>query len=135
MSMFMCMLFALPLSSCGDDDNNNGSSSIVGTWECDNGSDTFEDTYILIFKSNGTGSISNTYGSRGTTSEQMNFDWSLTTASDGSYRLSIIYTSGDRDIDGPFEGGYAQYNRTVTIAGKTLSIQLDSSHVMIFHRK
>lgn len=65
----------------------------------------------------------------------MNFNWSLNMASNGTYLLSVIYKSGDRDVDGPFSGGYAQYNSTVTIAGNTLSISTGGDYVMLFQRQ
>lgn len=133
MLVCICMLVSLPLTSCGKDDEPSSSTSIEGTWICDSSDDSFTDIYTLIFNKDGSGSISNTYGTRAT--YQMNFDWSLTMASNGSYRLSVIYTSGDRNVDGPFSGGYAQYNRTVTIAGRTLSIAMDDNTVMLFQRK
>lgn len=133
LSMLLCMMSCFVLSSCGDDNDPSNDSPIIGTWTFDN-SDTYEtDIYTLVFNSDYSGYIENTYNSRA--SYKMNFEWSLTTTSNGTYRLSIIYISGDRYVDGPFEGGYAQYNNTVTIAGNTLSIQLDSNTVMLFRRK
>lgn len=133
LSMLLCMMSCFVLSSCGDDNEPSNDSPILGTWVYDAGSSTYEDYYTLVFNSDYSGSIENSYGSRAT--EKMNFEWSLTTTSDGTYRLSVIYISGDKYIDGPFDGGYAQWNRTVTIAGNTLSIQLNSSTVMLFRRK
>lgn len=78
--------------------------------------------------------LRNDYGSRGASYDQMNFDWSLTTTCTGYYLLSVIYKSGDMEMDGPFEGGYAQYNSRVTIAGQTLTISTSDNYVMIFSR-
>lgn len=136
LSMLVCMLVAVPFTSCGDDDDDeptNTTSSIVGTWVCDYSNDAIEDVYTLVFNKDQTGSITNTWSSRAT--YKMNFDWSLNQASSGTYVLSVIYTSGDREVDGPFEGGYAQYNRNVWIAGKTLSISTGENTVMLFTRK
>ncbi|MDE6321498.1 MAG: hypothetical protein K2L93_04295, partial [Muribaculaceae bacterium] len=60
---------------------------------------------------------------------------SLTLTSSGQYLLSVIYQSGDLEIDGPFSGGYAQYNKTVTIAGNTMSITTGNSTVMLFNKR
>lgn len=136
-NLLLLFLLTLPmLTACSDDKDDEPSSStpsIVGTWECDYSDDSFIDVYTLVFDKDGTGYISNTFVSRST--DQMNFDWSLTSASDGTLLLSVIYTSGDRDMDGPFKGGYAQYNLRVTIAGSTLSISGGNSTVMLFKRK
>lgn len=133
--MLLCMLIAVPLTACGsdDDDPSDPSSSIVGTWTYDESDNDITDVYTLVFNKDHTGYINNTWSSR--TSQQMEFEWSLTQTSNGTYLLSVIYISGDRNMDGPFSGGYAQYNSTVTIAGNTLSISIDSSHVMLFRRK
>lgn len=131
----MSMIF-ISLVSCSDDNDEPTSNSIVGTWFCsDNDEGNYFDDYTLIFKKDFTGSIRNDFGSRASSSEEMNFDWSLTLTSNGEYRLSVIYKSGDRYMDGPFGGGYAQWNRTVTIAGNTLSISMGDDTVMLFHRK
>lgn len=121
--------------SCGDDKDEPASNSIVGTWVYSDTGGSYYDDYTLVFNKDHTGYLRNEYGSRASAIEQMNFDWSLSTTSNGSNVLSVIYTSGDRNIDGPFEGGYAQYNRYVTIAGSTLSIELDNNYVMLFKRK
>ncbi|MDE7396795.1 MAG: hypothetical protein K2M98_03615, partial [Muribaculum sp.] len=137
-TLVLVVLATLSFSSCSDkDDDPSPSKSIVGTWiysSADDSDGSFDD-YTLVFKSNNTGYIINEYGTRASASEQMNFDWSLTTTSDGTYRLSVIYKSGDKYMDGPFGGDYAQWNRVVTIAGKTLSINMNDNTVMLFHRK
>lgn len=133
LSMLMCMMSTVVLSSCGDDDDPEPSSPIAGTWVCDYSGEDYFDTYTLVFNDDGSGYIINSWGSR--TTKQMDFNWSLNATSTGAYRLSVIYVSGDRYIDGPFEGGYAQYNSTVTIAGNILSIQTDDDSVMLFQRQ
>lgn len=143
LSMLMCMMFTVGLSSCDKDKEKENepatsstpSSPIVGTWTCDNSSNSYYDfdEYTLVFNDDATGYIKNSYGSRAST--QMNFNWSLNMASNGTYLLSVIYKSGDRDVDGPFSGGYAQYNSTVTIAGNTLSISTGGDYVMLFQRQ
>lgn len=133
------MLSVVTTSCSKDDDEPNGSNSnsIVGTWIYEDEPDGsgYYDTYTLVFSKDNTGYIRNDYGSRATASEQMNFDWSLNMTSNGQYLLSVIYKSGDQNMDGPFSGGYAQYNRLVTIAGNTLSIPIDDYTVMLFRRK
>lgn len=131
----MCMMLSVVSTSCSKDDDPNSGSSIVGTWVYEESDDEYFDTYTLVFSKDNTGYIRNDYGTRATASEQMNFDWSLTMTNNGQYLLSVIYKSGDRYMDGPFGGGYAQYNQNVTIAGNTLSIHTDNSTVLIFHRK
>lgn len=138
--ILMCLLFPVFVSSCGDDDKDEPtpptpSSPIVGSWASINSTGEYFDNYYLVFSADNTGYIRNEYGSRGTSTEQMNFNWSLTLTSSGQYLLSVIYQSGDRDVDGPFSGGYAQYNRTVTIAGSTLSIMTGDNTVMLFNRQ
>lgn len=139
--ILMCLLFPVLVSSCGDDKEKDEptpptpSSPIVGSWASLNSSGDYFDNYYLVFSDDNTGYIRNEYGTRGTSSEQMNFNWSLTLTSSGQYLLSVIYQSGDRDVDGPFSGGYAQYNRTVTIAGSTLSIMTGENTVMLFNRR
>ena len=137
------MLFSVATSSCKDDkDEPNNSNSIVGTWVCERSiaDGLYYDNYTLVFSKDNTGYIRNEYGdnensgTRGSSTEQMNFNWSLTTTANGQSLLSVIYASGDREMDGPFDGNYAQWNRTVTIAGNTLSISLGES-VMLFIRK
>ena len=137
LSMLMCILLSVLFSACGDDDDDepSASSPIVGTWVCDYSDATEYDIYTLVFLDNNTGCIRNEYGTRTAIAQQMNFDWSLTPTSDGYYLLSVIYKSGDRYMDGPFEGGYAQYNRRVTIAGNTLSIHLDGNYGMLCNRQ
>lgn len=141
LSMLLCVL--LSAASCNPEPepeptpNPEPTSPIVGTWVCETyeSSDDYFDTYTLVFSQDNTGYIRNDYGTRASASEQMNFDWALTMTANGQYLLSVIYKSGDRNMDGPFSGGYAQYNRTVTIAGSTLSILTDDSTVMLFRRK
>lgn len=135
MCMLLCMLFSIGTTSCSKDDDPKNSSPIVGTWVYDDSDEKEYDVYTLVFSPDNTGYIRNEYGTRASGSEQMNFDWSLNTNSNGQNILSVIYKSGDKYMDGPFGGGYAQYNRTVTIAGNTLSVSLDSSTVMLFSRK
>lgn len=140
--IIMCMIFSVFVTSCGDDDKDKDeptpptpSSPIVGTWVAQNSSGDYYDNYTLVFSDDNTGYIRNDFGTRTTVSKQMNFNWSLTLTSSGQYLLSVIYQSGDRDIDGPFSGGYAQYNSTVTIAGTTLSILTGNNTVMLFTRR
>lgn len=130
--MFLMVTMSIGFTSCGPDPEPE-QPSIIGTWVCTENDGDFHDTYTLVFQKDYTGYIRNDFGSRA--SVQMNFDWSLVLTNDGEYRLSVIYKSGDRDIDGPFSGGYAQYNRRVTIAGRTLSILLSDNTVMLFSRQ
>lgn len=143
--MIMCMLLAVLASSCSKDDDKDEpkstettkpgqSNPIVGTWvnNVDNG--TSFDNYTLVFQSNGTGSIRNDYGFRASITEQMSFNWSLSQTAYGYYMLSVIYISGDKMDWGPFSGDYVQWNRTVTIAGSTLSISTGDNTVMLFTR-
>ncbi len=135
--LLLSMMFFAFTSSCSKDskDEPSSGSPIIGTWFYSDNAGSEYDEYTLVFNGNNTGYIINEYGTKASVSEQMNFDWSLTTTSDGSYRLSVIYTSGDRYMDGPFGDGYAQWNRNVTIAGNTLSINMGDGIVMLFRRK
>lgn len=141
----MSMMLAAAFVSCGSDKKDEPSQEptqpttpvnpLVGTWSRTiRYTEEDYDKYILVFNENNSGYIKNEWSTRGTSTRQMNFDWSLNTSSSGKYLLSVIYKSGDREIDGPFEGGYAQYNCYVTIAGNTLSIEIGDGTVMIFHR-
>ncbi|MDE7387586.1 MAG: hypothetical protein K2N28_10685 [Muribaculaceae bacterium] len=133
--MVITFMSGITVTSCSSDDDEDKQPGIVGTWlYSDNDEDSY-DEFTLVFNSNHTGYIRNEYGSRAAVTQQMNFDWSLTSTSDGYQMLSVIYTSGDRNMDGPFEGGYAQYNCRVTIAGSTLSIKISDGYVMLFKRK
>lgn len=144
--MLTCALLPSFMGSCSKDDDDDPapqntnttptpSSPIVGTWLYTDEEGGSYDNYTLVFNNDNTGYIRNEWGTRYSSSRQMNFDWSLNTASSGLYLLSIIYKSGDKEIDGPFSGGYAQYNKQVTIAGTTLSINIGDGYVMLFHRK
>lgn len=129
-------------TSCSDKDDKKKQeeptpaavSPIVGTWTCYQNYDAIYDNYVLVFNSDGTGYIRNEYGTRTSITQQMNFNWSLTTTSSGYYLLTVIYKSGDRDMDDPFPGSYAQWSRTCTIAGSTLSISTGDGYVMLFNR-
>lgn len=142
--LLLLVMMPFVFAACGGDDDdepaatstsgNSTVSPIVGTWICTYTSDYATDFYVLVFNNDYTGYLRNDY-TRSTSTWQMNFEWSLTTASDGTYLLSVIYKSGDKDMDGPFEGAYDQYSRRVTIAGNTLSIQTSSTTVMLFSRQ
>lgn len=150
--MISCALLPSFMGSCSKDDdddpapqnttnsnttnnNSNQSSPIVGTWRYSYNEGSYFHNCTLSFNNDNTGSIYDVMGTRASISQQMNFNWSLTTTSSGYYRLTVIYTSGDRDMNGgPFQGGYAQYSTFVTIAGNTLSIDMDDDTVMLFHR-
>lgn len=140
--MLICMLFSVMSTSCSKDEKNEPnpdpaptqSSPIVGTWTHNETNGSQYDDYTLVFNDNNTGYIRNEFGTRTSVVKVMNFDWSLTMTSNGYYLLSVIYKSGDREMDGPFSGGYAQYNSLVTIAGNTLSISTDGDTVFLLYR-
>lgn len=140
--VFCAILLMGNLSSCSKDDKDSPSgpsNSIVGTWIYSEDFGYEYDTYTLVFNGNYTGFIRNDFGTKASGTEQMDFDWSLTSTSDGDYRLSVIYKSGDILEVGPFadpyDNGYRQWNRYVTIAGNTLSIEMGGGSIMLFRRK
>lgn len=130
--LMLCILASLTLTSCSEEEPSN---SIVGTWVCDNSTSSYTDVTTLVFKSDNSGTIQNEWGSRSI--DKMVFDYSLTTQSNGEQLLTVIYKSGDQSVY-PFAsstGTTVQWQRTVTVAGKTLSIKTSEGYVMLFKRK
>ena len=103
-------------SSCKKDDDgpSSGNSSLTGTWyQID------EDgwSYELVFKSNGTGSITvNTNPSSRSIWEEF-FNWTTNQSSDGDTYLTVIHTGGDEVDFGGYKYNYILAGNTLLISG------------------
>lgn len=135
LTLMMITIISLTTVSCSkdkDDEPVAGSEkSLYGVWI----EDTDEYPYTLTFEKNNTGNIwyEISDDTRATLTMSMNFNWSVSTSSDGSTMLNVIYTGGDQVL----WSGHTNINRYI-LAGNTLSIvftQNGSQVVVPFKRQ
>lgn len=104
--LLLIMAFSFTASSCSDDKNDepSASASLVGTWTYEKPESSKDDDegfkMILKFNKDNTGTYTEEWVSnetRASSSQTMNFGWSISTDSKGNDILRISYVSGDRD--------------------------------------
>lgn len=135
----MAFVMTLALPSCSDDDKDEPTleSSLYGQWEHVGYADGINYNVVIQFNKDHTGYITESLDTRAEIRQTMDFNWSVSTASNGQTILKIIRTANSDSNVGPFDTDYGQFSTGYTVAGNILTINYveDTGYMMRFEKK